>query len=1093
MRKLLSLLVVVAVALQLSAAPVDPSTAKTTAERYLAQKVYAGKIMAPAATQAELIKTEMGEKAQRPVYYIFNTATTFVIVSGDDRAEEVLAYGDSPLNLDRIPKNMQAWLDGYKRQLDWLLSHPDAKVEKPTTVKAPGLKETVYGPLLTCLWDQDAPYWDLCKFNYNGTTYQCYTGCPSTSASMVMYYWKYPTGPVGPLPAYSSTLDLGYWNSVNFTYAALPQVTFDWDNMKDHYGTWRDENGGSHNEPYTTAEGAAVATLMRYVGQAEHMMYGTAEAGGSGIYTSEAQIVADMYIGFGYDETTTRLVKKGSYTEAQWAQLLQTEMIESRPVVFMAVDNGAGGHAFNVDGYNASTNKYHINFGWSGDGNNWCAMNAFADGDGYNFNSDQQMVIGIQPGSGVIMVDPSEMSFEGYAGETYTKTLKVTAREMEGNITIAKSGSDDITVSTTTITPAQAQNGYDVTVTYKPTAAGTSSATLTLSCTGADDVTVPITTVAKPRVPTLVANPASLNFVAKLGKTITKTIDLTGVFLTGNVSITLNDPSGVFTVTPTSFTPGSFNGEIPQQVTVSFMSNDEGNYNGTLTFASPGAETVTVPLTASANDGGTASDPYLDIAKYETIDEAGYTGINKLYSYTEYPDDECAWLTVSNFGLMNNTATQKWFTHDGNKKSGSGTWTATDVFKGNATYFGGTGSYADWNEDYQTFYITNCSQVKQYAYNKGQSYPLKMTIYECTLNNDGSITPGTTIVDSKQSSVYNNTEVIASGVLDPAKIYMVKIYNDYSNLYEIGFKTPVDKIDAPVATAATQVTTTGFVANWNPVEGATAYTLRVMPKPDYIHLMTETFANCTAAGSMEVGSNLDNYLDNQGWTGSKLYTAVGGIRMGTGSAKGTLTSPALDLSQSGGKVSIKIKAKTFNNDTECNLKISCGNSEATIVVPDNNEAEYVQVLDCTMSAGQQVTFATTANSKRVIITGIELYSGEYNEAKAAGEMLFTGITANKYTVNGLLPATTYLYDVKAFMGTDESRWSNVIEVLTLGQAGIPGDVNGDGEVTSHDITALYNFILNEDMSDIVNGDQNGDGEITSADVTEVYNILISDK
>jgi hypothetical protein len=59
-----------------------------------------------------------------------------------------------------------------------------------------------------------------------------------------------------------------------------------------------------------------------------------------------------------------------------------------------------------------------------------------------------------------------------------------------------------------------------------------------------------------------------------------------------------------------------------------------------------------------------------------------------------------------------------------------------------------------------------------------------------------------------------------------------------------------------------------------------------------------------------------------------------------------------------------------------------------------------------------------------------------------------------------------------------------------GQQAVPGDVNGDGEVTSVDITALYNFLLSEDDSAIVNGDQNGDGEITTGDVTVIYNILL---
>ena len=56
---------------------------------------------------------------------------------------------------------------------------------------------------------------------------------------------------------------------------------------------------------------------------------------------------------------------------------------------------------------------------------------------------------------------------------------------------------------------------------------------------------------------------------------------------------------------------------------------------------------------------------------------------------------------------------------------------------------------------------------------------------------------------------------------------------------------------------------------------------------------------------------------------------------------------------------------------------------------------------------------------------------------------------------------------------------------------VPGDVNGDGVVTSADITALYDYLLNNDATHIVNGDQSGDGTITSADITAVYTILLN--
>ena len=60
-----------------------------------------------------------------------------------------------------------------------------------------------------------------------------------------------------------------------------------------------------------------------------------------------------------------------------------------------------------------------------------------------------------------------------------------------------------------------------------------------------------------------------------------------------------------------------------------------------------------------------------------------------------------------------------------------------------------------------------------------------------------------------------------------------------------------------------------------------------------------------------------------------------------------------------------------------------------------------------------------------------------------------------------------------------------------GDTPIYGDVNGDGFVTAADVTALYNVMLNDDYSDIVNGDVNGDGNITAGDVTEIYNILLN--
>ncbi|MBR5638139.1 MAG: dockerin type I repeat-containing protein [Muribaculaceae bacterium] len=53
-----------------------------------------------------------------------------------------------------------------------------------------------------------------------------------------------------------------------------------------------------------------------------------------------------------------------------------------------------------------------------------------------------------------------------------------------------------------------------------------------------------------------------------------------------------------------------------------------------------------------------------------------------------------------------------------------------------------------------------------------------------------------------------------------------------------------------------------------------------------------------------------------------------------------------------------------------------------------------------------------------------------------------------------------------------------------------GDVDGDGAVTSADVTCLYNYLLDGDETYLATSDVDGDGFITVGDITLVYNILL---
>ena len=57
------------------------------------------------------------------------------------------------------------------------------------------------------------------------------------------------------------------------------------------------------------------------------------------------------------------------------------------------------------------------------------------------------------------------------------------------------------------------------------------------------------------------------------------------------------------------------------------------------------------------------------------------------------------------------------------------------------------------------------------------------------------------------------------------------------------------------------------------------------------------------------------------------------------------------------------------------------------------------------------------------------------------------------------------------------------------QPGVPGDVNGDGEVTIADVNTVIDMILSGEIS--IDGDVNGDGEVTIADVNAVIDIILN--
>ncbi len=362
MKKILILATLLLAAIPVFARQVDLATAQEKAQQFLMSQTTHGRLMT-ATPRVKWVHSERNtNSAELVAYYIVNTDNGFVIVSGDDRAQEVLAYGEGTVDLNTMPENMKFWLDYYRTQMEYLQAHPGLVVEKPVIKRT----QTVE-PMLEAKWDQGSPYYGQCP--RDGDT-RALTGCACTSLSQVFYYWQYPTDPTPVVPGYTT-------RNGKFTLEALPSVTFDWDNMLPTYRI------GSYNN----ANANAVAQLMRYIGQAEEMNYDKA---GSDAWEDDIVRACEL---FGYEDAVavykaTMNFETGEETtyinDEDWKNLMIEELLAGRPMVFCAFDysnvyESYSGHAFNVDGYDATNGLFSINWGWSGVGNGHFAMNAFSN------------------------------------------------------------------------------------------------------------------------------------------------------------------------------------------------------------------------------------------------------------------------------------------------------------------------------------------------------------------------------------------------------------------------------------------------------------------------------------------------------------------------------------------------------------------------------------------------------------------------------------------------------------------------------------------------------------------------------------------
>ena len=138
--------------------------------------------------------------------------------------------------------------------------------------------------------------------------------------------------------------------------------------------------------------------------------------------------------------------------------------------------------------------------------------------------------------------------------------------------------------------------------------------------------------------PTIQVSAENVNCGAtQVNSSVTKTFSVTGLALTNDITLTLNDPNGVFTVNPTVI--NSSNATNGVTVTVTFSPTAVQNYTASLTLASDNAESVTVNLTgqglieAHTPVMQPANEEYINLTEFRA-DWADQTPAENVTSYT---------------------------------------------------------------------------------------------------------------------------------------------------------------------------------------------------------------------------------------------------------------------------------------------------------------------------------------------------------------------------------------------------------------------------------------------------------------------------
>ena len=324
MKKLLLTTVLILAAIVTMANPIDRTAAMQKAKNFMQGINPQAQLQTPATP-----RRAMGDQAQKP-YYIFNAENNqgFVIVSGDDRSEEILGFSDKgSLDVDNLPDGLLYMLDTFEGDLKKLdeqgyTNTVDDQVASNSRRKAISVPREPIAPLVKTYWTQSSPFVDMMTEDV--------VGCQRIASAQLLYYW-----------GCDKTLATitGVPTSIQASGKYEPQ-TFDMNKILPHY-----RSGG------TTEEKAEVA---RYISCVRYSL-------GTG---TQSDMVSKGPKFWGI--TPGAILYRQNCFPDDFERIVYEEIKNGAPVfVGGHCSTSTPNHYFLIDGY-SHDDFFHINWGWAG-------------------------------------------------------------------------------------------------------------------------------------------------------------------------------------------------------------------------------------------------------------------------------------------------------------------------------------------------------------------------------------------------------------------------------------------------------------------------------------------------------------------------------------------------------------------------------------------------------------------------------------------------------------------------------------------------------------------------------------------------------